>query len=75
MKWYKASNVRYYYNCLNIKVKSYKLLSFIPNEIINDSTLRESEDGLEKAYARVIEKKYVPESELVKDENFLTNYI
>lgn len=51
------------------------LVEEITNEIINDNTLRESEDGLEKAYARVIEKKYIPESELVRDENFLTNYI
>ena len=51
------------------------LVEEITNEIINDNTLRESEDGLEKAYARVIEKKYIPESELVRDEKFLTNYI
>lgn len=38
-------NKRYYYNCLNIKVKSYKLLSFIPNEIINDINTR-LENGL-----------------------------
>ena len=51
------------------------LVEEITNEIINDNTLRKSEDGLEKAYARVIEKKYTPESELVKNVEFLKNYI
>jgi hypothetical protein len=51
------------------------LVSEITNEIINDETLRKCEDGLDKAYARVIERKYIPEEELVKDENFLNKYV
>ena len=47
----------------------------ITNEIISDTALRNSEDGLEKAYSRVIEKKYVPHSELAKDQEFLEKYI
>ena len=47
----------------------------ITNEIIEDETLRSCEDGLEKAYARVIEKKYVPHNELVQSQEFLEKYI
>ena len=49
------------------------LVEDITNEIINDVSLRDSEDGLEKAYARVIEKKYIPHGELAKDKDFLEN--
>ena len=51
------------------------LVDEITEEIINDELLRSSIDGLEKAYARVIEKKYVPHSELAKDQDFLKKYI
>lgn len=51
------------------------LVEEITNEIINDVALRDMDDGLEKAYARVIEKKYLPQSELAKDQDFLDKYI
>ena len=51
------------------------LVEDITNEIINDVSLRDSEDGLERAYARVIEKKYIPHGELAKDKEFLEKYI
>ena len=51
------------------------LVEEITNEIIKDKALRECEDGLEKAYMRVVENKYIPHDELVKDQNFLDKYI
>jgi len=51
------------------------LVEEITNEIIGDDALRQSEDGLDRAYARVIEKKYIPHSELAKDAEFLEKYI
>jgi len=51
------------------------LVEDITKEIINDEDLKKCEDGLERAYARVIEKKYVPHSELAKDQDFLEKYI
>lgn len=51
------------------------LVEEITDEIINDENLRQSEDGLEKAYARVIEKKYIPHSELANSQDFLEKYI
>ena len=51
------------------------LVDEITDEIINDNTLKTSDDGLEKAYARVIEKKYIPHEELANDQNFLEKYI
>ena len=47
----------------------------ITNEIMNDELLQSSEDGLEKAYSRVLEKNFKNAEELVEDENFLENYI
>lgn len=47
----------------------------ITKEIIEDSSLRENENALEVAYSRVIEKKYIPETELVKNQDFLEKYI
>ena len=47
----------------------------ITNEIINDKDLQDREDALEMAYARVIEKKYIPHNELVSDQKFLEKYI
>lgn len=55
--------------------KAGDLVEEITNEIINDESLIKSEDGLEKAYSRVIEKKYIPHSELVKNKDFLDKYI
>ena len=51
------------------------LVEDITAEIINDDTLRNSEDGLEKAYSRVIEKKYIPHEELVKNNEFLEKFV
>lgn len=51
------------------------LVEEITEEIINDEALKNSIDGLEKAYSRVIEKKYIPHSELVNNEEFLKKYI
>lgn len=55
--------------------KAGDLVEEITNEIINDESLIKSEDGLEKAYSRVIEKKYIPHSELAKNKDFLDKYI
>lgn len=52
-----------------------ELMDDITNEIINDESLKNSEDGLQKAYSRVIEKKFVPYGELVEDIEFLDKYI
>lgn len=52
-----------------------ELMEDITNEIINDETLKNSEDGLERAYSRVIEKKFVPYSELAENIEFLDKYI
>ena len=52
-----------------------ELVEEITNEIINDINLQSSEDGLEKAYNRVIEKKYIPHSQLANDKDFLEKYI
>lgn len=51
------------------------LVEEITDEIINDEALRNCDDGLERAYARVIEKKYIPHAELAKDQDFLEKYI
>jgi len=51
------------------------LVEEITNEIINDESLRLSEDGLEKAYSRVIERKYIPQENLAQDDTFLEKYI
>ena len=47
----------------------------ITNEIISDEDLKNQEDGLEKAYSRVLEKKYSKTEELVEDEEFLEKFI
>jgi hypothetical protein len=51
------------------------LVEEIANELVNDDCLKVSEDGLEKAYMRVIEKKFVPHNELVNDQEFLEKFI
>lgn len=51
------------------------LVDDISNEIMNDANLRESEDGLEKAYSRVVEKKYVPQEQLANNDEFLEKFI
>ena len=66
-------------NKINEFLQSHKNASFlvedITDEIINDDTLKHSEDGLERAYTRVIEKKYIPHDVLAKDQDFLEKYI
>ncbi len=47
----------------------------ITEELIEDSDLRSSQDGLEKAYLRVLDKKYIPHDKLVKDDDFLNKYV
>jgi sugar-specific transcriptional regulator TrmB len=45
------------------------------NEIINDEALKDMEDGLERAYYRAIEKKFIPHDELANNKDFLENFI
>ena len=52
-----------------------ELIEDITNEIIGDDDLKNSPQGLEKAYLRVMERKYKPESELAEDQEFLDKYI
>ena len=47
----------------------------ITNEIIGDENLKNSENALEKAYMRVMEKKYIPQESLAENEEFLEKYI
>lgn len=47
----------------------------ITNELINDKELRDAENGLEKAYLKVLDKNYVQPKYLVKDQSFLENHI
>lgn len=47
----------------------------ITNELIKDETLRLAEDGLEKAYFRVLDKNFVSKEDLANDQNFLENHI
>ena len=51
------------------------LVEEITNEIMKDEELKCSPDGLEKAYAKVIEDKFVPYEELVKSQDFLNKYV
>ena len=51
------------------------LVEEITNEIMKDDELKSSPDGLEKAYAKVIENKFVPYDELVKNQEFLDKYV
>ena len=51
------------------------LVEEITNEIMKSSDLKNSPDGLEKAYMRVIEDKYTPQDELAKNQEFLNKYI
>ena len=51
------------------------LVEDITREIMNNEDFRNSPDGLEKAYARVMENKYTPHEELAKNQEFLNKYI
>ena len=43
--------------------------------MINDEKLRNNEKGLELAYAKVLENKYIPHKDLVNDNKFLEEFI
>ena len=62
-------------NFLQIHKNASGLVEDITNEIINDNDLKDSEDALEKAYMRVMEKNYEPQENLAKNEEFLNKYI
>lgn len=47
----------------------------ITTELMRDAELRESDDGLEKAYNRVIINKYIPQEELAMNDEFLEKFI
>ena len=47
----------------------------ITKELVENDELRNSEKGLELAYAKVLEDKYIPHNKLAEDEVFLKNYI
>ena len=47
----------------------------ITSELLKDNTLTKDKKGLEIAYSRVIESKFQPKDEMVKDEAFLNEYI
>lgn len=47
----------------------------ITKELIMDEALRNAEDGLEKAYLRVLDNNFVSKDELASDQNFLENHI
>lgn len=51
------------------------LVEEITNEMMKSSDLKNSPDGLEKAYMKVIEDKYTPQDELAKNQEFLNKYI
>lgn len=51
------------------------MMEEIANEIVRDENLSVSPDGLEKAYSKVIERKYIPHSELAGNQEFLEKYI
>lgn len=51
------------------------LVDDITKEIVNDEALSKSDDALDKAYIRVMEKKYVSKDMLAKDQEFLNKYI
>jgi hypothetical protein len=66
-------------NKINEFLQSHNKASGLMEEIANE--MAENKDGdvgvdeLEKAYAKVIERKYIPESELAMNEEFLNKYI
>ena len=47
----------------------------ITAEIISDKTLMESDEALEKAYSRGIERKYIAHEDLVKNDEFLEKFV
>ncbi len=52
-----------------------ELVDDIANEILGNQNLKENDNGLEKAYLRVLEKKYVPHDLLAQDNDFLEKHI
>jgi hypothetical protein len=55
--------------------KASGMMEEIANEIVGDDNLSVTPDGLEKAYSKVIERKYIPHSELANNQEFLEKYI
>lgn len=51
------------------------LVEEITDEIMINEDLKNSPNGLEQAYMKVIEKKFTPHEELVKNQEFLEKYI
>ena len=51
------------------------LMDDIANELVTNESLSTSPDGLEKAYTRVIDQKYIPHDELASNQEFLEKYI
>lgn len=47
----------------------------ITTEIMNDEMLKNNPEGLEKAYLRVLEKKFISQDELAKNPEFLDKFI
>jgi len=47
----------------------------ITSEIVNDENLKNSPDGLEQAYLRVLEKNYIPKNDLAENPEFLEKFI
>lgn len=52
-----------------------KFASEIAKELLSDKVLADSPHSLELAYAKVLEKNFKSENELVNDEQFINNYI
>lgn len=55
--------------------KASGLMEDIANELAGNDNKSIGLDELEKAYSKVIERKYVPENELAENEEFLNKYI
>lgn len=47
----------------------------ITNKLLEDENLRNAEDGLEKAYLKVLDNNYVSPEDLANDQNFLATHI
>lgn len=55
--------------------KASGLMEEIANEMAENKTSNVGIEELEKAYSKVIERKYIPENELAMNEEFLNKYI
>ncbi len=74
-----TSNELPWKNKISEFVQSHKNASELMEDIVStlaeDEKMASSEDGLEKAYMKAIEKNYVPQSELANNNDFLEKYI